>query len=96
MRKENFHRQNRIDPQRTPLMAETKTEKLDLFEPETHVFTGTVKFWRGDYGELLTDSGVTVPLVTQGHPPLREGTRVTLVARKFRPLFQVEKVIKPE
>ena len=77
-------------------MAETKTEKLDLFEPGTHVFTGTVKVWRGDYGELLTDSGVTVPLTTQGHPTLREGARVTLITRKFRPLFQVEKVTKPE
>jgi hypothetical protein len=77
-------------------MAETKTEKLDLFEPGTHVFTGTVKVWRGDYGELLTDSGVTVPLTTQGHPTLLEGARVTLVTRKFRPLFQVEKVTKPE
>ncbi len=65
-------------------------------EPGTHVFTGTIKAWRGDYGELLTDSGVTVPLVTQGLPPLPEGTRVTLVARKFRPLFQIEKVMKPE
>jgi hypothetical protein len=77
-------------------MAENKTERFDLLEPGTHVFTGTVKVWRGDYGELLTDSGVTVPLTTQGHPPMREGARVTLVTRKFRPLFQVEKVIKPD
>jgi hypothetical protein len=77
-------------------MAEAKTEKFDLFEPGTQVFTGTVKVWRGDYGELLTDSGVTIPLTTQGHPTVREGARVTLVARKFKPLFQVEKVIKPD
>ncbi|WP_295558815.1 hypothetical protein [uncultured Hyphomicrobium sp.] len=62
-------------------------------EPETHVFTGTVKSWQADYGELLTDSGVTVPLVTRGLSPLPVGTRLTLVARKFKPLFMVEKVV---
>ena len=71
-------------------------DEIDAFEPGKHVFTGTVKVWRSGYGELLTDSGVTVPLVTQGHPPLREGTRVTLITRKLRPLFQIEKVIKSE
>lgn len=62
-------------------------------EPDTHVFTGTVKAWRTDYGELLTDSGVTVPFVTRGLSPLREGTRVTLVARKLRPLYQIERLV---
>jgi hypothetical protein len=71
-------------------------DEVDAFEPGTHVFTGTVKVWRSGYGELLTDSGVTVPLFTQGHPSLREGTRVTLVTRKLRPLFQIEKIIKSE
>lgn len=63
-------------------------------EPDTHVFTGTVKAWHSDYGELVTDSGVTIPVVTRGLPPLPVGTRLTLVARKFKPLFLIEKVIK--
>ncbi|WP_244534509.1 hypothetical protein [Hyphomicrobium sp. CS1GBMeth3] len=63
-------------------------------EPDTHVFTGTVTVWYGDYGELLTDSGVTVPLLTRGLPAVPVGMRLTLVARKFKPLFQIEKVVK--
>jgi hypothetical protein len=61
-------------------------------EPIAQVFTGTVTTWRNDYGELLTDSGVTVPFVTQGHPLVPIGTRVKISARKFRPLFQIEKL----
>lgn len=71
--------------------------KMDSFapvEPDTHVFTGTVKAWRSDYGELVTDSGVTVPLVTRGLPALAVGTRLTLVARKFKPLFLIERVVR--
>lgn len=68
----------------------------DPFEPDTHVFTGIVKTWRSSYGELITDSGVTVPLITQGHPPILEGSRVTLVTRKLRPRFQIEKVYRVE
>jgi hypothetical protein len=69
-------------------------DEADPFEAGRYVFAGTVTVWRSDYGELFTDSGVTVPLVTRGHPLLREGMRVTLIARKQRPLFQIEKVIK--
>ena len=29
-------------------------------EDEAQVFSGIVKVWRSDYGELLTDSGVTI------------------------------------
>ena len=65
-------------------------------EPDAHVFTGTIISWSSDYGELLTDSGVTVPLVTRGFPALPVGARLTLIARKFRPLFQIEKVVKRE
>ncbi len=63
-------------------------------EPDTHVFTGTITAWRSDYGELVTDSGVTVPLLTRGLPAMPVGTRLTLVARKFKPLFQIERVTK--
>lgn len=65
-----------------------------LFQPGTHEFTGTVKIWLPDYGEIVTDSGVTVALVTQGHPPLRVGSRVTLQTRKLKPLYQIKTVIQ--
>jgi hypothetical protein len=45
---------------------------------------------------LVTDSGVTVPLLTQGHAPVREGARVTLITRKLRPRFQIERVVRAE
>jgi hypothetical protein len=75
---------------------EAEMDEPDPFEPGTHVFTGTVKIWRSGYGELVTDSGVTVPLLTQGHAPVREGARVTLVTRKLRPRFQIERVVRSE
>lgn len=65
-------------------------------EPGSQVFTGTITAWRRDYGEMITDSGVTVPFVTQGHPVVPVGTRVTMTARKFRPLFQIEKMSRAE
>jgi ribosomal protein L35AE/L33A len=61
-------------------------------EADSDVFTGTVRVWRGDYGELFTDSGVTVPLLTRGLPPIAVGTRLTVIARKFKPLYQIQKV----
>jgi len=61
----------------------------DLFEPGTHIFTGTVKRWDVHYAELLTDSGFAVNFVTQGHPPVPEGTHVTVVAKKYRPRYLV-------
>lgn len=65
-------------------------------EPNTHVFTGTVTAWHSEYGELVTDSGVTVPLLTRNLPAVPIGTRLTLVARKVRPLFQIERVTRHE
>lgn len=62
-------------------------------EDEAQVFSGVIKVWRTDYGELLTDSGVTVPLITRGYPAVPIGARVTLVARKYKPLFQIEKIV---
>jgi hypothetical protein len=73
-------------------MSEPRSGTPNLLEPGTHVFSGTVKVWRSDYGELLTDSGVTVQLVTQGQPMMHVGERVTVVTRRFRPLYQVEDV----
>lgn len=73
-------------------MSGTKAVTPDLLEPGTHVFSGTVRVWGSDYAELTMDSGVTIQLITQGHPMRRVGERVTITARKYRPLYQLEKV----
>ncbi|MFT3729814.1 MAG: hypothetical protein QM780_18645 [Hyphomicrobium sp.] len=73
-------------------MSGPKTGTPDLLEPGTHVFSGTLRVWGSNYAELLTDSGVTIQLVTQGSPSLRDGARVTVVTRRYRPLYQVEEV----
>ncbi len=73
-------------------MSGTRTGPPDLLETGTQVFSGTVRVWGNDYAELVTDSGVTVQLVTRGHSHLRDGSRVTVVARKYRPLYQIEEV----
>ncbi|MBS0253484.1 MAG: hypothetical protein JSR78_20690 [Proteobacteria bacterium] len=73
-------------------MSGTRTSAPDLLEPGTHVFSGTVRVWSSDYAELHTDSGVTIQLVTQGLHGLRDGARVTVVTRRYRPLYQVEEV----
>jgi uncharacterized OB-fold protein len=67
-------------------------DDTDPFEPESQIFVGTIRFWRGGYGELVTDSGVTIPLTTQGQPALRVGARVRIVARKYKPRFFAETV----
>jgi len=36
---------------------------------------------------------VTVPLVTSGYRPVPVGARVTLVARKYKPLFQIDRIV---
>ncbi len=74
-------------------MNGARTGPPDLLESGTHVFSGTVRIWGNDYAELVTDSGVTIQLVTQAHPLLRDGERFTIVARKFRPLYQIEDVM---
>jgi hypothetical protein len=66
----------------------------ESFEPGAHVFTGTIKSWNAVYGELVTDSGVSVPLITQGVTRVQIGSRVTIVARKLRPRFVIESVDK--
>ncbi len=73
-------------------MSGEKASRPDLLEPGTHVFSGTVRVWGSEYAELTMDSGVTIQLITQGHPVRRVGERVTIVARRYRPLYQVEKV----
>ncbi|CCB63882.1 conserved protein of unknown function [Hyphomicrobium sp. MC1] len=74
-------------------MGGTRTSTPDLLEPGTHVFSGTVRVWGNDYAELHTDSGVTIQLVTQGLHTLRDGARITVVTRRYRPLYQIEEVL---
>lgn len=63
-----------------------------LFEPGTHSFNGTVKSWRNGFAEVITDSGISIPLVAEGQTPMAEGTRITITARKYRPLYQMLEV----
>jgi len=65
-------------------------------EPDTLVFTGTIRAWDSNFGELITDSGVTVPLVTRGLPAVAVGARLTLVVRKLKPLYQIERMVGSE
>jgi hypothetical protein len=67
-------------------------DEIDPFEPGSQIFVGTIKFSRSGYGELVTDSGVTVPFTTQSQSVFRIGTRVRIVARKYKPRFFAEAV----
>jgi hypothetical protein len=75
-------------------MGGTKTSAPDLLEPEAHVFSGTVRVWGPHYAELVTDSGVTIPLIPRSHADVPEGARITVVVRKYRPLYQIDEVRK--
>lgn len=69
---------------------ERRMDDPDPFEPGTHTFSGTVRAWRTHTAELVTDSGLSVLFhVHQGQPPVPEGTRVTITARKYRPRYLV-------
>jgi len=67
-------------------------EDLDPFEPGTHTYTGIVKAWTANSAELVTDSGLTLFLSTQGQPAVAPGTRITVVTRKYRPCHLVMRV----
>lgn len=62
-------------------------DDLTLFEPETHTFTGVVKDWGPFWGELVTDSGLSIVFVTRDQAAVAQGTRITVDAKKFRPRF---------
>jgi hypothetical protein len=66
--------------------------ELDLFEPGTQVFTGTVRSWSGAFGELVTDSGLSVIFVVQGQAQPQVGERITISARKYRPVYHAASV----
>ena len=67
-------------------------EDQDLFEPGSHVFSGVVKSWRGNFGELVTDSGLTVLFVVAGQPQPLIGERITISSRRYRPVYHVTAV----
>ncbi len=62
-------------------------DDADLFEPDTHTFTGVVKEWGPFWGELVTDSGLSIVFVTRDQQPVPQGTRININAKKFRPRF---------
>lgn len=67
---------------------------LDLFEPGTQVFTGTVRSWSGGFGELVTDSGLSVIFVVQGQPQPQIGERITISTRRYRPVYHAATVTR--
>lgn len=65
----------------------------DPFEAGAHSFSGTIKSWRNSTAELLTDSGLSVQIhVPLGQPPIAEGTRVSITARKYKPRYLITSV----
>lgn len=62
-------------------------DDADLFEPDTHTFTGVVKEWGPFWGELVTDSGLSIVFVTRDQPQVAQGTRIAINAKKFRPRY---------
>lgn len=60
----------------------------DLLESETQIFTGTVQSWNGSYGLLLTDSGVRVHFMADDQSKIQDGMRLTVSARRFKPLYR--------
>ena len=69
---------------------------LDLFEPGTQIFTGVVRSWSGACGELVTDSGLSLIFVLQGQgePQPKVGERITISARRFRPVYQAATITR--
>lgn len=67
-------------------------DETDSFEPGTHIFTGVVRAWGPMAGELVTDSGLSILISTQGQPAVPPGSRVTVTALRYRPRYHVTKV----
>lgn len=67
---------------------------LDLFEPGTQVFTGVIRSWNGAFGVLVTDSGLSVIIVVQGQPQPPIGERITISARRYRPVYHAASISK--
>lgn len=67
-------------------------QESELLEADTRVFAGRLTHWEDQRAKLLTDSGLTVVLATTGVPPMPEGSRVTVVTRRYLPLYQVVRI----
>jgi hypothetical protein len=69
---------------------------LDLFEPGTQIFTGVVRSWSGAFGELVTDSGLSLIFVLQGQGESQPkvGERITISVRRFRPVYQAATITR--
>ena len=69
---------------------ERRMDDPDPYEPGTQTFSGTVRAWRANTAELVTDSGLSVLFHLQkGQPPVPEGARITVTARKYRPRYHM-------
>ncbi len=68
-------------------------DENDTFEPGQHTFTGTIRSWSGNTGELQTDSGLAIIFVAAA-PPGPVGSRVTLSTRRYRPRYLVVNTAK--
>lgn len=64
-------------------------DESELLEADTRVFSGRLTQWKDRQARLVTDSGLTVMLETTGFKPLPDGARVTVVTRKYLPIYQV-------
>ena len=63
------------------------------FEDGVHTFSGTIKSWRNSTAEMQTDSGLSVQIhIPAGQPPVAEGARVTITARKYKPRYLITAV----
>lgn len=65
---------------------------LELFEPGAQIFTGTVRSLSGIFGELVTDSGLSVVFVVQGQPQPQIGSRITINTRRYRPIYHATSI----
>jgi len=64
-------------------------DESELLEADTRVFSGRLTQWEDRHARLVTDSGLTVVLETMGFKPLPDGARVTVVTRKYLPIYKV-------
>ncbi len=69
-------------------------DDADLFEPETHSFTGVIREWGPFWGELVTDSGLSIVFVTREQEPVPQGTRIMINAKRFRPRYLPTRIAK--
>lgn len=69
-------------------------DESEHLEADPRVFAGMLTHCQDRRARLLTDSGLTVVLETNGLPPIPVGSRVTVVTRKYLPLYQVVRIVR--